>query len=473
MVVFVDRTRFNLQSWQMNGKGKTLRACNRKGKTNNVVVIDVDSDNCNEEIFVDAPEFLRGSSSTSLRKDGKYPVESVICIDDDEEDGDNTEKISNLDKGSYVQQSSNPVKLSKCKRTYVGPSTSNRYGWSTDTESFSSSDDDEDSTDCELEFEDSSGKLKRDWEEAFLRRQTEYSRVDQAATSFGSDSHQDNGAEDDTERYSDGSDSASYTRHEKGDRSPSIPMNNGKSESIFCDNVDEASTSNRVNNVCNDQSFVTDHSGTSHNCAKKQHSGIDMKTNEDGSLVEMNDVVNDQSLMDKNSGSVFFNREMHKETDEYRRSVQAELEARQRELQIQAEEAQQLKRLEKRKKSAALRLLDMERRQKQRVEEIRKTQKKDEENLNLKEQLRTKVRKDLDRLEAACHDMTSVLRGLGINVNGVNGVNVAFKKALLTFHPDRASQSDIREQVEAEEKFKLVTRMKEKYLSTLTCKRPV
>lgn len=51
-------------------------------------------------------------------------------------------------------------------------------------------------------------------------------------------------------------------------------------------------------------------------------------------------------------------------------------------------------------------------------------------------------------------------------------VHVAFKRALLTFHPDRASQSDIRKQVEAEEKFKLVTRMKEKYLSTLTCKPP-
>ncbi|XP_074330657.1 uncharacterized protein LOC141667911 [Apium graveolens] len=468
MVLFVDRTRFNLQSWQMNGKGKTLRACSRKGSTDNVVVIDLDSDNCSDEIFVDAPEFLRGSSSSVLRKDGKCPVENVICIDDDEDDDGNAENDSNLGKGRCAQQSSNPVKLSKCKRTYSGPSTSNRYGWTTDTESFSSSDDDyDDDTDCELEFEDSSGKLKRDWEKAFLQRQNDYSRVDQDATSFDSDSHQDNGAGDDTERCSDGSDSTSYTSHEKGDRSPSIPVNNGKSESIFCDNVGETSTLNGVNNVCDDQSFVTDHSGTSPNCADKQHSGIDMKTNGDGSLEEINDVVNGISVMEKSNGSVFFNREMHKETDEYRRSVQAELEARQRELQIQAEEAQQLKRLEKRKKSAAMRLLDMERRQKLRVEEIRKTQKKDEEKLNLKEQLRTKVRKDLDRLEAACHDMTSILRGLGINVNGVNGVHLAFKKALLTFHPDRASQSDIREQVEAEEKFKLVTRMKEKYLSTL------
>lgn len=131
---------------------------------------------------------------------------------------------------------------------------------------------------------------------------------------------------------------------------------------------------------------------------------------------------------------------------------------------LQAEEAQRLKRLEKRKKAAAMRLLDMEKRQKLRVEEIRNTQKKvsplsinflfydfsvvrnpsaelftlaitksfsflnqDEENLNLKEQIRTRVRKDLDRLEAACHDMESILRGLGINVNGVNGVSGHFQ----------------------------------------------
>ncbi|XP_017231389.1 uncharacterized protein LOC108205815 isoform X2 [Daucus carota subsp. sativus] len=452
----------------MNGKGKTLRACQKKGKSSNVVVIDIDSDNCGDDIFVDAPEYLPGSSSNGVRRDGKGSLESVICIDD--EDDDENTGSNNLDKGRYVQNNT-PVKLSKCKRTYSGPSASNRYGWTTDTESVSSDDDDD--CDSDLEFEGSSGKLKRDWEKAFMRRQNEsFGGVDQAGTSFVYDSHQDNGAGEYTVRYSDGSESTNYTSHEEGDRSPSIPMDNGKSESIFCKNTGETSTLNRADNVCNDESFASDHYGTSHLFTDNQHTGIDMDNKKDGSLPEINDVGNGQSFMDESNGSVFFNREMLKETDEYRRSVQEELEARQRELQIQAEEAQRLKRLEKRKKAAAMRLLDMEKRQKLRVEEIRNTQKKDEENLNLKEQIRTRVRKDLDRLEAACHDMESILRGLGINVNGVNGVHVAFKRALLTFHPDRASQSDIRKQVEAEEKFKLVTRMKEKYLSTLTCKPP-
>jgi len=46
-------------------------------------------------------------------------------------------------------------------------------------------------------------------------------------------------------------------------------------------------------------------------------------------------------------------------------------------------------------------------------------------------------------------------------------VRVAYKKALLKFHPDRSSQSDIRQQVEAEETFKLISQMKDKYLPTL------
>lgn len=46
-------------------------------------------------------------------------------------------------------------------------------------------------------------------------------------------------------------------------------------------------------------------------------------------------------------------------------------------------------------------------------------------------------------------------------------VRAAYKKALLTFHPDRASRDDIRQQVEAEEKFKLISRMKEKFFPTL------
>ncbi|MCD7445910.1 hypothetical protein HAX54_024610 [Datura stramonium] len=138
-------------------------------------------------------------------------------------------------------------------------------------------------------------------------------------------------------------------------------------------------------------------------------------------------------------------------------------------LPFQAQEAKKLKLLLKRKKAESMRLLEMEKRQKQRVEEMRETQKKDAENMNLKERIRAVVRKELSMLEMTCPDMASLLRGLGITVGDDTSheVRVAYKKALLKFHPDRASRSDIRQQVEAEEKFKLISRMKDKYLPTL------
>ncbi|KAI4357969.1 hypothetical protein L6164_001881 [Bauhinia variegata] len=160
-------------------------------------------------------------------------------------------------------------------------------------------------------------------------------------------------------------------------------------------------------------------------------------------------------------------REKLKETDEYKRAIEEEWASRQRQLQIQAEEVQRLRR----RKKAEKRLLEMQRRQKERIEEVRETQKKDEENMNMKEQLRVEIRKGLKRLEMTCSDMASLLRGLGIQVGGglnplPKEVHAAYKRALLKFHPDRASKTDIREQVEAEEKFKLISRMKDRFLST-------
>ncbi|GKE19479.1 DnaJ domain-containing protein [Tanacetum coccineum] len=82
---------------------------------------------------------------------------------------------------------------------------------------------------------------------------------------------------------------------------------------------------------------------------------------------------------------------------------------------------------------------------------------------------RIEVRRDLQKLERTCHDMASLLRGLGILVDNdcyasSQEVQAAYKRALLSFHPDRASRSDMRQQVEAEEKFKLISRMKDNIL---------
>ncbi|KAJ7525609.1 hypothetical protein O6H91_17G058600 [Diphasiastrum complanatum] len=159
-------------------------------------------------------------------------------------------------------------------------------------------------------------------------------------------------------------------------------------------------------------------------------------------------------------------RERIKQTVEFKKADEEEWARRQIELERQALEAQ---RLRKRKRAEADRKLEMENRQKQRLEEIRESQQMEKRNLGLKEQLRGQVRAELERKSLGCIDMASLLRRLGISVDGgafptpEQVVNSAYKRALLRFHPDRAvtlALGDPRQQVEAEETFKLMSRMK-------------
>lgn len=172
------------------------------------------------------------------------------------------------------------------------------------------------------------------------------------------------------------------------------------------------------------------------------------------------DLVEDPEKLGQSS-MIIGGREKHKESDEYKRAQEEEWASRQRQLAIQAEEAKEAKRLRKRKKAEALRLLDMEKRQKQRLEEVRETQRKSEETIQLKEQCRGAVRLELEIIERRYTDMASILRALGIPVEG-GEVKAAYKQALLKFHPDRVSRNDIYEQVKAEETFKFISRFKEK-----------
>lgn len=177
----------------------------------------------------------------------------------------------------------------------------------------------------------------------------------------------------------------------------------------------------------------------------------------------------DADLTASNEKNIINQKEKHKQTDLYKKAMEEELASRQRQLQIQAEEAQKMR---KRKKAENSRLLDIERRSKERLEEVRETLKKDKELMNTKDELRVEIKKKLNHLENRCIDMTSLLRGLGVNVGASlrqptqKEVHTAYKHAMLKFHPDRASKTDIREQVEAEETCKLISRMKEKFCST-------
>ncbi|CAO2830174.1 unnamed protein product [Amaranthus hypochondriacus] len=159
-------------------------------------------------------------------------------------------------------------------------------------------------------------------------------------------------------------------------------------------------------------------------------------------------------------------RQKIKETEEYKHAMEEELAARKVQLMREAEEA---RRLRNRKKAERMRIVMNERRQKERVEEIRQTRRKDEENQNLKEKYRAEIKKELQRIEAISGDMASLLRCLGIKVGGgsfpsQHEVQAAYKRACLKFHPDRISATDLRQQVEAEETFKLISNMKDKFL---------
>lgn len=172
-----------------------------------------------------------------------------------------------------------------------------------------------------------------------------------------------------------------------------------------------------------------------------------------------------EAALNLTNDDLFVDRERVKETEEFRHAEKEEWARRQQELKRQAEEVQ---RQRKKRKVEAERKLEMESRQKQRLEEIRWNQQKEERNLGYKEQVRGRIRSELEDVAAACKDMASLLRNLGVEVDGgvfpsIQQVNAAYKRALLRFHPDRVAalaKTDPRRQVEAEETFKLISKMK-------------
>lgn len=167
---------------------KTLRKCKNKEKADKVILIDVDSGIYDNVVIIDVPESFpkRNQDSHTRNKDKTWLFKNVINIDDDDETPESSSPLgannigfsARASKESFcvaeefenskdVQDSSTPVRLSKCKRTYSGKaSTSNRYGLDTDSEcDFYGND----HLDCEL-MEDVSGKFQELWEKAVSRR---------------------------------------------------------------------------------------------------------------------------------------------------------------------------------------------------------------------------------------------------------------------------------------------------------------
>ncbi|KAL4567993.1 hypothetical protein LXL04_023592 [Taraxacum kok-saghyz] len=378
---------------------KALRRC-RNLEAENVVLIDVDTYNFNNVIDIDLLETLRKKQGGGTSGlTNDKNAPIKTYIYIDDDEIPNDTNFQNVASSSKRYDSDTHIDQENISPVKLSKGK-RTYGLSTQSSSSSSSsDDDDEDLDCDLMEDDLSGKLREQWERAYHKRKSEEEK--RKKSQIGNDN--DNDDDDD--------------------------LPGGREDERPCSS----------------------------------------SSNEEEEISEKNDVVND-SISDDVSveDSIIDQREKLKETEEYKRALEEELSARQIALKIQAEEAQNARRLAKRKKAESMRLLDMERRQKLRVEEIRETQKKDEENMNLKEEYRTEVRKELQKLEVMCGDMASLLRGLGIQVGDSScplphEVRAAYKRALLSFHPDRACASDMRQQVEAEEKFKLISRMKDKY----------
>ncbi|XP_049404066.1 uncharacterized protein LOC125867562 [Solanum stenotomum] len=500
-VIFIDVP----ESTPKKFRGKTAaKKDKRRSPLRNIIFIDDDESNGNEypkfgleddrHFFHDPSPSMRPCSSS---KSATEPLDDI---------GDDCQ---------FVRENISPVKLSKCKRTYSGKApVQNRYGLMSDSES-SSSDDDE-------VMGDYSGLLREEWQKASLKRKNDNSgqsgvRDINSASAVGIQPEPG----ESKEHLACPGYSKSSTEKENLSPRPTCESHcnetgsfNGKEDLLpggfrwwttgssvkdksDCNysngsvNLRESSSCRRASSgiqisgkKCVDQEngkWIPDRTSelsSNHNETQPRNSGslseedlsesVSMSQHKDERHDDMNgkDGENVERCVEN---CITTERERFKETSEYKKALEEELASRQRALAIQAQEAKKMKLLLKRKKAESMRLLEMEKRQKQRVEEMRETQKKDVENMNLKEQIRSEVRKELSKLEMTCHDMASVLHGLGITVgNGTSHeVRVAYKKALLKFHPDRASRSDLQQQVEAEEKFKLISRMKDKYLPTL------
>lgn len=442
---------------------KTLKRC----RNSNPVLIDLETYNINNVIDIDVPE--KHTKKQGGVKEKSHPSKTVyIYIDDDESPIDHHagQNARNSEKGAsssrrYVPDLS-PLKISKGKRTYSG----RRFSAPSDIESS-----DDDSPDCEY-IEDPSAEIREQWERASLKRKGDLHN-----------DHNDNGVDKNKHKRTQDA-NFNGNRHEKrGESSARKDVEENLSDHDLRDNVDHDGGLNKNKQTYDQGSNFkrTRHAEKGKSSAHSDNSSDykardtvdggkdDMPSTSNAEGNEKNDLKNDATVDDDVpvEDSIICEREKLKETDEYKRALEEELAERQRALKIQAEEAQHLRLMLKRKKAQSLRILDMERRQKQRVDEIRESQKKDEENMNLKEQYRGEVIQGLKKLETTCVDMASLLRGLGIEVGEgpiplSHEVRAAYKRALLRFHPDRASNGDMRQQVEAEEKFKLLFRMKAK-----------
>lgn len=453
-------------------KSDKLQGCDKKHNVPDVIVIE-DDDGDSEVENYDGETPLRrseshyhsSSSSGHTSSESSFNTHDLSAGSSDEEDCVVIEPHSSV-PASFIEQNLRQAgkRPRPCTDIKNEPSKKRRGSPS-------------DLSDCEIVL-DFDGKVKQDWEEAALRRRTGKARRADSEESTSASIH----ANGDTSKSSKGDDkgdmrfhakqswgraygagSSSHVRERKEDIAldqqdsnvnvSDIGSGDGAEEALSPQNILSSTVQDVGANLKSPKIGVS--GGGAEASGRLNDTGICTNPRQgveaDGTPVPVETVVTD--------------RETLKRTEEFRNADAEEWARRRLELQKQAEKVQ---RERKKKKMEAERRMEMEARQRRRLEEIRQSQLKEERASDLKDQVRERVQSELDRIANTCKDMATLLRRLGVPVDGGayatdHQVTAAYKKALLRFHPDRAAalaKSDPASQVEAEEKFKLVSRMK-------------
>lgn len=357
------------------------------------------------------------------------------------------------------------------------------------------------SSDCEI-IEDMDGKIRQDWEKAALKKRLGNSYMgdsfraeSEESTSaagnaargrfYGKRSGHSQQSVDKSQRVDlnqSGSSSAPFAKDK--DSTPDTLLDQQDSNHDFADMRSEDASDS-----AGDETSVTDTGSLSSgdnpelsekggSCSGQNPAPIDSAPPDRMRIEEAGCLVLDRQEDDSHKHQVAVEatmkllpenlvlvRETAKDTKELRLAEEEEWGRCQKELQRQAEAA----RLERKKRRVdATRTSEMEIRQRQRLEEIRQNQQEEERNHGYKEQVRGQIRSELEIVAASSLDMVTLLRNLGVEVDGgvypsIQQVNAAYKRALLRFHPDRVAalaKTDPLHQVEAEETFKLISKMK-------------
>ncbi|KAI3970757.1 hypothetical protein MKX01_024404 [Papaver californicum] len=525
------------QSQPRTQPGRTPCKYKRKVKIENVVIIDVETDEVHSATVGGVSESSNPEDCNAMKKDNKIRRRCVISIDDDDDGYDeyfNTGNDNKAGAGNLGNDDCNEKKTN-WKETYHRKKNLSRNHSASYPIFESDSSSESDSSECEL-MVGSRGKIRKQWGKAAFTKNM-YGDIRRSQTGL-EDRVSTTDSSSDTEKYCKGK--AAAARHGElptCSSSSSSPVGDDIHIDPFCDLDESHSTDDSAQNAdlpwwrktqssikvtprgdcfqvkeennpaepCDIQAQPrkktcfndrnarfsskedTSHYGPQMNETELSQDSVFVWDEGEGifrepSLVNgatcskrKDELSSDKAVVssgatcsERKDEPIPFGREKFKETDEHKHAAAEEWASRKEQLQIQSQEA---KRLRKRRKAEKLRLLDVERRQKKRVEEIREIMTKAEESIDLKEQIRVEVRNKLDKLEMQYTDMASLLRRLDIYVEGgpnpmPHQVHAAYRKALLRFHPDRASRTDIRQQVEAEEKFKLISKSKEKLLQT-------